>query len=154
MKLTITVKEVNPEFDRELADKEFDGKESAENILYTWEDEFDISGDVKDFKIRNNVPFDLQTAEGEDEATYSIEGMMVLDILLANGATTSCAFSRSIVKDSKKVVQKNGDIHFFVFLKGGKEIVSPVTGIYINQNDWPKELPLPPDEEITSDEEE
>lgn len=154
MKVTITVKEVNPEFDRELADKEFDGKESEENVLYNWEDEFDISGDVKDFKIRNNVPFELQTAEGEDEATYAIEGMMVLDLVLSNGATTSCAFSRSIVKDSKKVVQKNNDIHFFVFLKGGKQIVSPVTGIYINQNDWPKELPLPPEEEITSDEEE
>lgn len=154
MKVTITVKEVNPEFDRELAEKEFGGKESEENILYNWEDEFDIVGDVKEFKIRNNVPFELQTAEGEEQATYEIEGMMVVDLLLTNGATTSCAFSRNIVKDSKKVVQKNGDIHFFVFLKGGKQIVSPVTGIYVNQKDWPAELPLPPEEEITSDEEE
>ncbi len=154
MKVTITVKEVNPDFDRELADNEFDGKESEENILYTWEDEFDIHGDVKDFKIRNNVTYELQTADGEEEATYEIEGMMVLDILLANGATTTCAFSRSIVKDTKKVITKKEDIHFFVFLKGGKQIVSPVTGIYINQKDWPKELPLPPEEDITSDEEE
>lgn len=154
MKVTITVKEVNPDFDRELAEKEFDGNESEENILYTWEDEFDIHGDVKDMKIRNNVPFDLQTADGEDVATYTIEGMMVADMHLANGAVTSCAFSRSLVKDTKKVTHKNGNVHFFVFLKGGKEIVSPVTGLYINRKDWPDELPLPAEEEITGDEEE
>ena len=154
MKVTITVKEVNPDFDRELADKEFDGKESEENILYNWEDEFDINGDVKEFKIRNNVPFDLQTAEGAEKATYTIDGTMILDIHLSNGSVTQCVFSRSIVKDSKKVVQKNGNIHFFVFLKGGKEIVCPVTGIYINRKDWPEQLPLPPEEDITGDEEE
>lgn len=154
MKVTITVKEINPDFDRELADKEFDGKESEENILYTWEDEFDIHGDVKDLKIKNNVPYDLQTADGEDVSTYTIEGMTVVEAHLSNGAFTSCAFSRSIVKDTQKVVHKNGNVHFFVFLKGGKEIVSPVTGIYINKKDWPEELPLPPEEEITSDEEE
>lgn len=154
MKVTITVKEVNPDFDRELADNEFDGKESENNILYSWEDEFDIQGDVKDLKIRNNVPFDLQTMDGDEEATYTIDSMMVMDVLLSNGASTSCAFSRSLVKDTKKVTNKNGDVHFYVFLKGGKKIVSPVTGIYIAQKDFPKELPLPEDDEVTSDEEE
>lgn len=154
MKVTITVKEVNPDFDRDLADKEFDGKESEENILYNWEDEFDISGDVKDLKIRNNVSYDLHAASDEGESTYTIESMMVLDAHLSDGATTSCAFSRNLVKDTQKVNRKNGDVHFFVFLKGGKEIVSPVTGIYISKKDWPQELPLPPEDEITSDEEE
>jgi hypothetical protein len=154
MKVTITVKEINPDFDRELAEKEFDGKESEENILYNWEDEFEIQGDVKDLKIRNNVVYELQTAEEDDVATYPIEGMMVADAHLSNGATTSCAFSRSIVKDTKKVVQKNGNVHFFVFLKGGKEIVTPVTGIYINRKDWPEQLPLPPEDDISGDEEE
>jgi hypothetical protein len=154
MKVTITVKEINPDFDRELAEKEFDGKESEENILYNWEDEFEINGDVKDMKIRNNVPFDLQTMEGEEESTYTIESMMVVDFVLSNGANTTCAFSRSLVKDTKKITHKNGDVHFYVFLKGGKEMVSPVTGIYIAQKDWPKELPMPEEDEITSDEEE
>ena len=154
MKVTITVKEVNPDFDRELADREHDGKESEDNILYSWEDEFDIQGDVKDLKIRNNVPFDLETMEGDEEATYTIESMMVLDAILVNGATTSCAFSRSLVKDTKKVASKKGDVHFYVFLKGGKQIVTPVTGIYIAQKDFPKELPMPEEDEISSDEEE
>lgn len=154
MKLTITVKEVNPDFDRELAEKYHDGKESEDNILYNWEDEFEISGDVKDFKIRNNAVYELVTQEEDEVATYEIEGMMIVDAVLSNGSTTSCAFSRSIVKDTKKIVSQKGDIHFYVFLKGGKDVVTPVTGIYIAQKDFPKELPLPEEEEISGDEEE
>lgn len=154
MKVTITVKEINPDFDRELADKEFDGKESEENVLYNWEDEFDIQGDVKELKIRNNVPFDLHAQIGEEQKTYTIDSMMVVDLILSGGATTSCAFSRSLVKDTKKITHPKGDVHFYVFLKGGKKIVSPVTGIYIAEKDFPKELPIPEEDEITSDEEE
>ncbi|MFM2019122.1 MAG: hypothetical protein RL007_2778, partial [Bacteroidota bacterium] len=59
MKVTITVKEVNPDFDHELAEREHEGKESEDNILYTWEDEFVINGDITDFKIRNNAEYSL-----------------------------------------------------------------------------------------------
>lgn len=154
MKVVITVKEVNPEFDHEHAEREHGGKESEDNILYNWEDEFAISGEVKDFKIRNNVPYDLVVQQDDDTATYTIEGMMVADAHLDSGSITSCAFSRSIVKDTKKVVNKNGDIHFYVFLKGGREIVTPVTGIYIDRKNFPAELPLPEEEDISGDEEE
>ena len=154
MKVTITVKEVNPEFDRELADKHHDGKESEDNVLYTWEDEFEISGDVKDFKIRNNAVYNLTVQAEEESATYPVEGMMLVDSLMSDGTTTTCAFSRSIVKDTKKVISQKGDIHLYVFLKGGKDIVTPVTGIYIAQKDFPKDLPVPDEDEISSDEEE
>ena len=147
MKVTITVKEVNPEFDRELAEKQHGGKESEDNILYTWEDEFDISGDVKDFKIRNNASYDLQVQEEDETATYTIEGMMLVDAHLADGAITTCAFSRSLVKDTKKVISKKGDIHFYVFLKGSKQIVNPIPGIYIAGKDFPEGLPVPDEEE-------
>lgn len=147
MKVTITVKEVNPEFDHELAEREHEGKESEDNILYNWEDEFEISGEVKDLKIRNNVSYDLQVAHDEDVQTYSIPSMMIVDSHLDDGKITSCAFSRSLVKDTKKVISKKGDVHFYVFLKGGKSIVTPVTGIYIAGKDFPEELPVPDEEE-------
>lgn len=147
MKVTITVKEVNPEFDHELAEREHGGNESEDNILYTWEDEFEISGDVKDFKIRNNAAYNLEVEEEDEHALYPIEGCMIIDSFLNDGRTTSCVFSRSLVKDTKKVVSKKGDIHFYVFLKGGKEMVMPMTGIYIAKKDFPKNLPVPDEEE-------
>lgn len=147
MKVTITVKEVNPEFDHELAEREHEGQETADNILYNWEDEFEISGEVKDLKIRNNATFDLQVENDEEVLTYPIPSMMIIDSHLDDGKVTSCAFSRSLVKDTKKVVNAKGDIHFYVFLKGGKNIITPVTGIYISAKDFPDELPVPDEEE-------
>lgn len=147
MKVTITVKEVNPEFDHDFANREHGGNESEDNILYTWEDEFEINGDVKDFKIRNNAVYNLEVEEEDEHALYPIEGTMIIDSHLTDGRITSCVFSRSIVKDSKKVVNKQGDIHFYVFLKGGKEMVMPVTGIYIAKKDFPVNLPVIDEEE-------
>jgi hypothetical protein len=152
MKVTVTVKEVNPEFDHELAERHHDGKESVDNVLYNWEDEFVISGDVKEFKIRNNATYDLTVQLNDEVRTYPVPGMTIVDCTLSDDAVTSCAFSRNLVKDTKKVVTRNEDIHFFVFLKGGKEIVSPMTGVYIARKDFPEELPLPEEDEITSDE--
>ncbi len=155
MKITLTVKEVNPQFDHELAERKFDGKESVDNILYNWEDEFQISGDAKEFKVRNNESYQLQVEAGDEVKTFEIPSMTMVDAVLENSVTT-CAFSRSLVKDTKKIVRPNGDIHFFVFLKGGKPIINPMTGIYIAEKDFPTELPVPDEEEqdIFKDEEE
>lgn len=158
MKVKLTVKEVNPEFDREFAEKQHEGKESEDNILYNWEDEFEVTGSVADFKIRNNAIFQMHVQMEEDKAlkTFDIPSMTMVDSTLEDGTITTCAFSRSLVKDTKKVLAKNGDIHFFVFLKGGKQIVNPMTGIYITAKDFPSELPIPDEdeEEIAGDEEE
>jgi hypothetical protein len=153
MKVTLTVKEVNPEFDREYAEKQHDGKESEDNILYNWEDEFEVSGDVKEFKVRNNAPYILhvQMEADKEVKTYEIPSMTLVDCILEDGSFTTCAFSRSLVKDTKKVQHKNGNIHFYVFLKGGKEIVNPITGIYIAAKDFPSDLPLPDDEDGDDD---
>lgn len=160
MKVTLTVKEVNPEFDREFAEQQHDGKESEDNILYTWEDEFEVSGDVQEFKIRNNATYQMHVQMEADKAvkTFDIPSMTLVDCVLDDGTVTTCAFSRSIVKDTKKVVDKKNNIHFFVFLKGGKQIVNPMTGIYITAKDFPTDLPIPDDEEdddtVVGDEEE
>ena len=148
MKVTITVKEVNPDFDHDLADRKHGGDETADNILYNWEDEFVISGDVTDFKVRNNMAYELKVQGEEGESvTYEIPSMMLVDCHLSNGEMTTCAFSRSLVKDSKKVVSGKGDIHFYVFLKGKRTCVNPVPGIYIDGRDFPEQLPLPDEEE-------
>lgn len=146
MKVTITVKEVNPDFDHELAEREHDGKESEDNILYTWEDEFVINGDIRDFKIRNNADYSLTAEKNGKQLTYKIPGLTLVDSTDQDGNVTTCAFSRSLVKDTKKVIRKNGDTHFFVFLKGGKKIAVPFTGFYIAEKDFPKDLPLEEEE--------
>jgi hypothetical protein len=154
MKVTITVKEVNPDFDQELADKENDGHESKHNIRYNWEDEFEVTEDIKDFAIRNNEIYTLEGLQDDEPFSYEIPSMTIIECLGTNGSVTRFAASRKLIKDTKKNVDKKGDIHFFMFLKGGHDHVNPMTGVYISAKDFPKELPLPEEDEITSDEEE
>ena len=41
---------LNDLFSQELADAEFNGKESADNLRYEWEDELEINTEVKEVK--------------------------------------------------------------------------------------------------------
>lgn len=154
MKVTITVKEVNPDFEQAYADQHHDGKESEDNIRYNWEDEFEISEDVTNFSIRNNAVYQLEGERGNEPFSYEIPSMTIVECKLASGTTARFAASRKLIKDTKKVLDKNGNIHFFLFLKGNHEMLNPLTGVYISKPDFPFDLPEPEEEEISGDEEE
>jgi hypothetical protein len=154
MKVLITVKEVNPKFDQAYADKNYDGKESDDNFRYNWEDEFEVAEEVSEFLVRNNTVYALEGMRGEERFSFEIPSMTIIECKLANGTSTLFAASRKLIKDTKKVVDKKGNIHFFLFLKGGHPLVNPINGIYISKADFPVDLPLPEEEEITGDEEE
>jgi hypothetical protein len=154
MKVTVTVKEVNPRFDQALADKYNEGKESVDNIRYTWEDEFEVKSDVKDFRIRNNSDYLLEGFRGDEKFSFPISSMTIIECELVDGTVTQFAASRKLIKDTKKVVDSKNNIHFFIFLKGGQKMANPAAGIYISEKDFPFELPMPEEEEISGDEEE
>jgi hypothetical protein len=154
MKVTVTVKEVNPDFDQALADKENDGHESEDNIRYNWEDEFEVKDEVKDFGIKNNEVYKLEGMIGDKKFAHEIPSMTIVECVGENGVVTQFAASRKLIKETKKVVDKKGDIRFFIFLKGKHAHVNPVVGVYISEKDFPQELPVPEQEEISGDEEE
>ena len=154
MKVTITVKEVNPDFDQVLADKENDGHESEDNIRCNWEDEFEVKDEIKDFGIKNNETFILEGIKNGEKFEIEIPSMTIVECMGENGSVTQFAASRKLIKDTKKVIDKKGDIHFFIFIKGNHSHVNPRVGVYISEKDFPKSLPVPEEDEITSDEEE
>ncbi|MCU0434898.1 MAG: hypothetical protein MUC87_15690 [Bacteroidia bacterium] len=152
MKVTVIIKEVNARFRQDIADKYNDGKESADNMRYNWEDEYAVKTDVTSFKVRNNVPYQLRGWKGDEEFSIEIPGMMIVDCQHEDNSITQFAFSRKYVKDTKKADRPNGDIRFFVFVSDNKTAVSPQPGIYILQNEWPSELPVPEAVEPDDDE--
>lgn len=154
MKLTITIKEVNSEFDYEYAEKSHNGRESSDNIKYNWEDQLELINDITDLKIRNRAVYILRGERDGQPFEYEIPDMTILDCTGADGSLTQFAFSRRILKDTKKSVTKEGDVQFFVFLKDSAEQVNPVEGIYIHADDFPIDLPKPEEVEISGEEDE
>lgn len=151
MRVSVSFKEVNSAFDQDLADRHHDGDESEDNIRYNWEDELEVSADVTDFKIRNNVTYTLAGELDGKAFSYDIDGMCLCDCTAPDGSITRMAVSRKLIKDTKKAVKKNGDIHFFFFLKDRHPHVNPMPGIYISKKDFPRSLPLPKESDDQSD---
>ena len=140
MKVTINVKLVNSKFDQAYADKDNEGDETEDNIKYLWEDEFDVQGNVTNFKVNNNGNYLLKGLyPNDDEFCFEIPDMTILECTMDNGSQTLIPFSRKAINKTEKKETENG-IHFFVYLKSIKDIINPMQGVYILKDDYPKEL--------------
>jgi hypothetical protein len=149
MTVTINVKLVNSKFDQAYADRDNEGEETEDNIRYLWEDEFEVKGNVTNFKVINNTTYLLNGLyPNDDEFSFEIPDMTVLECTMNDGSVTLLPFSKKAINKTEKVETKKG-MTFNVFLKSTKEIVNPMTGVYILKDDYPKELL-----ELYSDEEE
>lgn len=140
MKVTINVKLVNSKFNQAYADKENEGEETEDNIKYLWEDEFEVQGNVTNFKVINNTTYLLNGLyPNDDEFSFEIPDMTVLECTLDDGSMTLLPFSKKAISKTEKTESKNA-MTFFVHLKSIREIVNPMTGVYILKDDYPEEL--------------
>ena len=140
MQVTINVKLVNSKFNQAYADKDNEGDETEDNIKYLWEDEFEVQGNVTNFKVTNNTTYLLKGLyDDDDEFCFEIPEMTVLECTMDNGTQTLIPFSKKAISKTTKVDTKDG-FYFNVHLKSVKEIVNPMEGVYILKDDYPQEL--------------
>lgn len=140
MKVTINVKLVNSKFNQAYADKDNEGDETEDNIKYLWEDEFEVQGNVTHFKVVNNTTYLLKGLYPDDEEfCFEIPDMTVLECTLDNGSVTLLPFSKKAISKTEKIDGKN-ELLFNVQLKSVREVVNPMTGVYILKEDYPEEL--------------
>ncbi len=140
MKVTINVKLVNSKFNQAYADKDNEGDETEDNIKYLWEDEFEVQGNVSNFKVINNTTYLLKGLYPDDEEfCFEIPDMTVLECTMDNGSVTLLPFSKKAISKTEKIDSKN-ELLFNVQLKSVREVVNPMTGVYILKEDYPEEL--------------
>ncbi len=140
MQVTINVKLVNSKFNQAYADKENEGLETEDNIKYLWEDEFDVQGNVTNFKVINNASYLLKGLyPNDDEFCFEIPDMTILECTMADGSVNQFPFSKKAIGKTEKKETKKG-FTFNVQLKSIREIVNPMTGVYILKEDYPEEL--------------
>lgn len=140
MKVTINVKLVNSKFNQAYADNENEGLETEDNIKYLWEDEFNIPGNITNFKVINNTTYLLNGLyPNNDEFSFEIPDMTVVECTMDNGSKTLIPFSKKAINKTDKLESKTG-IKFSVQLKSKFEIINPMEGVYIIKEDYPEEL--------------
>lgn len=142
MNVTIIFKQLNPDWDAELAEKHFNGEETEDNFQFLWEDEIAVSEPVNELKVRNNEPLPLQGEYPNGEAfRFDIPAMTILDLTTASGEKILMGASRRLLKRTDKVVDHaSGDTTFTFFLKGTKGYENPIPGVFIIPDDFPQEL--------------
>ncbi len=140
MKVIVNVKLVNSKFNQAYADKDNEGEETEDNIKYLWEDEFEVQGNVTNFKVVNNTSYLLKGLYPDDEEfCFEIPDMTVLECTMDNGSVTLLPFSKKAIGKTEKIDGKN-ELQFNVQLKSAREVVNPMTGVYILKEDYPEEL--------------
>lgn len=140
MKVTLNIKLVNSKFNQAYADKDNEGEETEDNIKYLWEDEFEVKGNVKNFRVINNTTYLLKGLyPNDDEFCFEIPNMTVLECTMEDGSVTLLPFSKKAISKTDKVDSKDG-LYFNINLKSIYEIINPMLGVYIIKDDYPREL--------------
>ncbi|MES2590251.1 MAG: hypothetical protein V4608_00110 [Bacteroidota bacterium] len=133
---------VNSEYNQGLANDLYEGQESEDNIKHLWEDEFQVSEPVKDFKIRNNAIYTLAGYFPDNtEFSFDVWDMTIVDCVTEQGKSMQFAVSKKLLKKTEKTVDdKNNETHLYFYLRDGLPMENPMNGVYILKQDFPKEL--------------
>ena len=133
---------VNSEFNQAFADDLHHGQESEDNIKYLWEDEFKVSESIREFKIKNNTAYLLAGYYANDKPfRFEIPDMTICTCITESGNNIQFGVSKRLLKKTEKVVDdKKDETHFYFYLSDAYSMENPMNGVYILEQDFPKEL--------------
>jgi hypothetical protein len=139
MKCIIHVYLLNDLFSQEFADLKHNGKESADNRKYLWEDEFQVVGDVDSIEELNDAIYPLK---GQfDDGTmfdHQISDMKLIAVSTKENPVLFVGASESIVE--RLEILKGREWKVKIYLKDNEPYANPVPGIYIASKAFPEEL--------------
>ena len=140
MNCKIHIHLLNELFSQELADEKHGGKESADNLLYDWEDELEITSEVTMVQEKTDTVYTLAGYDENDALfSYEIPNMHIFEIHSDTEPITYVGASKSIV-DHCLYTQDN-DVHTVrIFIKDYEPMANPIPGIFIASKAFPTAL--------------
>lgn len=131
---------LNDLFSQEIADELHDGKESADNLRYEWEDELEINVAVQKVTEHKNGTYTLAGYDENNELfSYDIPDMHLFEIESEGNPSTFVGGSISII-DHCSYDQLDQTHTVRIFLKDYEPMANPVPGIFIASKSFPKSL--------------
>lgn len=131
---------LNDLFSQEIADELHNGKESADNLRYEWEDELEINSAVQNVTEHANGTYNLAGYDENNELfSYAIPEMHLFEIICSGNPSTFVGGSKSIIDHC--TYEQTPDTHTIrIFLKDYEPMANPVPGIFIALKSFPKAL--------------
>jgi hypothetical protein len=139
MKCTARFYKMNYDFSPEFAEAHHGGNESENNRFYDWEDELNITTEVKDIEVVDNTSYTLQGEKDNEAFSEEIKNVLLFNIIGEDGAITQMACSKSLVL-KYDINREESSIDLNVYLEEMEPLTNPIAGIYIAIQDFPKSL--------------
>jgi hypothetical protein len=143
MKVIVSFKEQNPDYNKEYADTYHCGLESENNWKLNWQTALTIEGEIKETLIKDDTDFILKGSykDSGEKFEFSIPNMKEFRVIFKNGNTSSFAVSKSLLKSTyHNKNEKYNTSQYYFYFKPESDFIMPLDGLYIDTNDIPKEL--------------
>jgi len=135
----LTCAHLNDLFSPELANAKHQGAETPDNHKYHWEDELEVQ-DVTSLEIKEQDVYVLKGAHPtQGDFAYEVPRVYLVSLNRTDGSQVQFAISNQLIE---AVHQKEfpWGLHIIVELKDNEPFANPITGIYIANHDFPKQL--------------
>jgi hypothetical protein len=139
MRLHVTFKQQNPDFDKEYAKQYHFGKESDGNWKYKLEDGYRGNEEVDKIAIteKNSLTLKVKDKENKD-IELELKNMTILEGISGSKIIMQFAVSNKLIKNTHKAYNEKYNItRFYFYFNNRKDFVELTNGIYILKEDLP-----------------
>ena len=135
----LTCAHLNDLFSPELANAKHQGAETPDNHKYHWEDELEVQ-DVTSLEIKEQDVYVLKGAHPtQGDFAYEVPRVYLVSLNRTDGSQVQFAISNQLIQAVHQQEFPWG-LHVIVELKDNEPFANPITGIYIANHDFPKQL--------------
>jgi len=140
MKVYISYRTINPDFDQEYADFHNEGKEGESNWKYHWGKKY-LLNDVKSVSVVENENFNLKT---ENTITGFVKYVGIPEVVICrcvfeDDSIRDFAVSKSILNCTHQTSRKD-KLYFYFYLNEDPPGVQLCSQLVIDEAQMPKEL--------------
>jgi hypothetical protein len=137
MKLKISFKIINSDFDQEYANEYNWGKESANNMKYHWSVSFQVNSDIDEIEINKNESLHYVDSYNKNKIIeFFLENQTILKCYKDNELFTQYSVSTGLIKKIQEIYQKRTKTkHCYFYLKDNLEIIELKNHIYVLKED-------------------
>ena len=136
MKLFVTFKQQNPDFEQKYADQYHASEESEGNQKNNWSETIKYEGEVDKISIIEEKTLKLTGNNDKTKPDLLLHNMMVLDCYIDDKVVSSFAASRELVEKTHKTYnEKYNTTRFYFYLKQRNDFHKLTDGIYVLNED-------------------
>lgn len=138
MKLHITFKQQNPDFDQEYADQYHLGKESENNQKDLWTLPYKLDSEIDKIAITEKGTYSMKRKAKDGELiNVSLPHMTILECFKDNEIIMDFAVSKSIIDKTHKAYNEKYDTtRYYFYFKQETEWVRVNEGIFLLKDDF------------------